>query len=327
MKTITTEDGSNLNILTTTDEIKCAARKDSRASLYVELNEEVTSWLQTINIDNRPISFKDVCYWANMIYEGDWDFDSCIMHMNQSGTRLIDGQHRILAVKSTGQYTMIANLKVVPDAKTKTVFDNQDCNGKKRRVSDVLALHGVVSPRWKQTLDVAWRRLIEGDDTSATAHTVTRFEERFLSFADFLSSQRKFVGSQAKISAIVYIALLRMIEIHPETKDVMLDLFDQFAKGTFAETKHPLYQLRGIYTDKVKFSSRTKKDLLWLTMKAFLLAQHGETVGMFKVGETEKMMLAKEFDISAPSNNKVRGISFETVAKSWGYKRQRDRAQ
>lgn len=310
MKTIITEDGAGLNVLTTEAEIKSAASKNSRASLYVELNEEVVAWLLSINSDNRPISTKDVRYWANMINAGDWDFDSCVMNANQSGTRLIDGQHRLLAVKSTGDYALIANLKITPDRKTEVVFDNQDCNGKKRRVSEVLGLKGVVSPRWKQSLDNTWRELIEGDATAATAHTVERFLARFQDgYDDFISSQRKFGGLTTKVPAVVYVALLAILEKRPEKKGEMLDFFEKFVLGTFSDPHHPLYCLRTMFTNKEKLVKRTRKDLLWLTIKAFLFAAQGRLIGSLSAGSAEIRFMAKEFGISSQATKKIRNLT------------------
>lgn len=290
-----------MNILTTVEEIKAEAKKDNRASLYVALNKSVVDWLLSINKKNRPVLYKNVLYWANAIRHGDWDVDSSVIKIDDTGTMLIDGQHRLTAVNATQNYTLTTELKVVPHEKADAVFSNQDCNGKRRSVVDIIALDGVVSPKWKATLDKCWRLAIDSDDSPSSASTVRRFIERF-AWAEFLESPRKINGSSHKVPAAFYVAMLLLIEKDGTRQTAVSALLDQFVAGTFTDTTSPLLLFRNMITEQTGKTPKSPKALFWLSLKALILEMKGEHRGKLRVGDADIREMARDFDIASPTN-------------------------
>ena len=290
-----------MKTITTIEEIKAEAEKDSRASLYVTLNKPIVDWLLSINKKNRPVLYKNVLYWANAIRHGDWDVDSSVMKIDDGGTMLIDGQHRLTAINATQNYTLATELKIVPREKADAVFANQDCNGKRRSVVDIISLDGFASAKWKATLDKCWRLAIDADDSPSSASTVRRFIERF-AWAEFLESQRKINGSSHKVPAAFYVAMLLLVEKDCTRKNAVMSMFEQFVAGTFSDTTSPLLLFRNMITEQTGKTPKSPKALFWLSLKSMLLEMKGEHRGKLRVGDADIREMSTAFDIASPTN-------------------------
>lgn len=92
--------------------------------------QQAKSWLKT-NTLNRPVRESYVDHLAESMQRGEWVVNHQPIALN--GTRLIDGQHRLMAVVRSGLASV--KMAVVKDADTKT-FDTIDI-GIKRSHADI----------------------------------------------------------------------------------------------------------------------------------------------------------------------------------------------
>lgn len=91
------------------------------------------------NTHNRPVNEGDVIKWAAEMEAGLWTLNGEPIIVGESG-RLLDGQHRLLALAMQPEGTLIEFLVIVgiPDEAQKTMDQ-----GRARSLSDVLTLDGL----------------------------------------------------------------------------------------------------------------------------------------------------------------------------------------
>ena len=92
-------------------------------------------WLDQWNIDNRPVSKSNVTKLANMIRDGLWLLSG--EPITFSARRLIQGQHRLLAIVEAGIAVESVVVWNAPDA----AYDILD-QGRRRTAGDVIAARG-----------------------------------------------------------------------------------------------------------------------------------------------------------------------------------------
>jgi hydrogenase maturation factor len=88
---------------------------------------QAKAWLK-LNTLNRPVRSSYVAYLADAMKRGEWVVNHQPLAIN--GSRLIDGQHRLMAVVESGLSAV--KMAVVTDADTAT-FDTIDIGVKRKR--------------------------------------------------------------------------------------------------------------------------------------------------------------------------------------------------
>jgi hypothetical protein len=102
--------------------------------------EMAKNWLESFNLDNRNVNNCRVDSYVSDIINGNWKEDTgeCIKFSNKN--RLLDGQHRLLAVVKSG---ISLNLHIATNLE-ESVFNVLD-TGKPRGGSDAFKVAGVIS--------------------------------------------------------------------------------------------------------------------------------------------------------------------------------------
>ena len=98
------------------------------------------------NTSNRPICKNTVARYARMMTNGEWQENGDVIRIGQSG-RLLDGQHRLLAIIKSGKSYWYNVTSDIPDDAF-TCIDT----GRLRLAGDVFAIEGI--PRSRTTAAV-----------------------------------------------------------------------------------------------------------------------------------------------------------------------------
>lgn len=186
--------------------------------------EEITpqmaeNWLTEWNVKNRPVTDANVTELVQIIEKGKWRLTGDPIRF--SDTRLIDGQHRLLAIAKAGQTVRSVVIRGLEDE----CFDVID-QGKRRTASDVLASHEVqysscvaamipmLNGYYKERSQLAWARGERPPHASLVERANAQHE---------LSAK---VGASARINGVVAPSLIACW--HYITSDKDNDLADVF---------------------------------------------------------------------------------------------------
>jgi len=118
----------------------------------VTITPEAANDLLKLNTMNRPMSKTHLSHLTAMLLRGEWVENGDAIRISKCG-KLIDGQHRLLAViKSGTEHKFLVARQLDSD-----VFDVLD-TGKSRSASDVLSIDGFYQPELYASLS---KRIIE----------------------------------------------------------------------------------------------------------------------------------------------------------------------
>lgn len=128
-----------------------------------------------LNTGNRPVNKQHVAVLAREMKLGRWKVNGDTICMN--GTRLIDGQHRLMAVVESG--CTIETLLV--EGVESDVFDTKDV-GRRRSTSDTLAVRGEVETKKLAAALIVVDRYMTGRMMQCVRYTNTEVEELLVKY-------------------------------------------------------------------------------------------------------------------------------------------------
>jgi hypothetical protein len=150
-----------------------------QASLYLETNES-----------NRAINKRILNMYAKEIMEGNWKLNGQPIIFGKSG-RLLDGQHRLLAILDAGEDVLCLVVRGVDD----DTFDTLDA-GKKRNAADILSIEKVENSR---NVASAARLLVKYDSNSSMTNNDVvpnaEINRKYMSERERLDNAAKIAGS------------------------------------------------------------------------------------------------------------------------------------
>lgn len=103
----------------------------------VLINPELASDLLQLNTSNRPIKEATLKKYVSEMKSEKWVFSGDMIRISKTG-KLLDGQHRLLAIANSG-YPQTFNIQTGLDDSAFEVMDT----GKNRNAGDVLAIRGI----------------------------------------------------------------------------------------------------------------------------------------------------------------------------------------
>lgn len=106
----------------------------------ISITPAIAKELLELNTDNRPVKERTVLLYSEEMKAGNWKFNGDSIRFSKAG-RLIDGQHRLMAIIKSGT-TQIFNVQTGLDDDSFAVIDI----GKNRSAGDVLAMAKYKSP-------------------------------------------------------------------------------------------------------------------------------------------------------------------------------------
>jgi hypothetical protein len=236
------------------------------------ITPETAAVMLQLNKNNRPVSTRQVKALASEIKEGRWQVNGDTIAF--SADRLIDGQHRLMAIIESG----IPVTTFVVRGVTSESFLTKD-TGKKRRTSDALAISGVinsiaVAAAIKQVWMYSKTGILSNSGLTPSTSVLAEFFEQN-------SSIVKSVNLVGKKTKLVHNSLLTALHYLFAQKDQLEA--DQFVNdliyGANLDPSDPVFMLRCRLVDN--FSSTLKLPYYCigaLIIKAWNLRREGKTV-------------------------------------------------
>lgn len=141
----------------------------------LKITPEIALQMLQLNTANRPLNAHHVRVLAREMKRGRWKLNGDTICVNQN--RLIDGQHRLMAVVESGcaiETLIVQDLD--PD-----VFDTKDV-GRRRTASDTLAVRGEISTCHLAAALCVVDRYMTGRMMQKATYTNTEVEELLLKY-------------------------------------------------------------------------------------------------------------------------------------------------
>lgn len=110
----------------------------------MKLTREIVDKLLEANTKNRNVSPHHVSSLARFMREGLFvPNNGQTIVVNESFTWLLDGQHRLLAIREAGYPVFDIDVKIVGDEEAQRIFETIDCNRNARTPGQILALENI----------------------------------------------------------------------------------------------------------------------------------------------------------------------------------------
>lgn len=196
------------------------------------------------NVNNRRIDRANVDLFARAMRNGEWKVNGEAIKFSRSG-RLLDGQHRLLAVIASGRPLTTLVIRDLDD-ETQQTMDS----GKTRTLGDVLGLRGEKSASQLATIaravyltDQLGAEAAAANDLKPTRGELIAFIERTPQLADLLAASRTFHSRSNGMLTHSMFSLLWWTLAHVDTEDANR-FFTMLADGTNLEAGDPILLLR-----------------------------------------------------------------------------------
>lgn len=269
----------------------------------VTITPKVAAEMLEKNTCNRQISKSHVANLAREISEGRWKANGDTIVMN--GERLIDGQHRLLAIIEAS--VPVRTLLVTGVASD--VFDTKDV-GKRRLPGDALT---VVGEKDVNNMAAAVGVLIRYE-----AGTIfpSKTSGSYVSNSEIVEGIAKYPGLRESLAAMYPLSIGRWMStsmaaachyLFSQVDPVAAtEFFSLLANGENLTRGNPVYQLRErLYEFRVKRGTNPSRWLVMaLVIKAWNLHRSGATIKSlsFRIGKARSGEGAEKFPVIKSEN-------------------------
>lgn len=256
------------------------------------ITPETAKKMLSNNDNNRKISHHMVDLYAREMQNGEWSANGEAIKFSESG-RLLDGQHRLMAVISSGipLYTLV--IRGLKD-ETQQTMDS----GKKRSVGDALNLQGernsnqlaaiarIVYVTDQLGLEAAMRNQIP-----PTPGEIIDFVHKTPQLQDLLSAARVFQRDSGGMMTISMFAALWWAFAHLDTSAAN-SFFSSLATGAELSADSPILLLRNqLQSARLHGQNRSMRNgriqVAALTIKAWNSWRRGKSIKMLKFSVNE----------------------------------------
>lgn len=234
--------------------------------------------LLTKNISNRPISKRTVERYALEMQENKWITNGDTIKISTSG-KLIDGQHRLMAIVSTGLSIVMGVCHNVPD----NAFVTYD-KGKRRGHADDLAIAGFTYRNHAAAINriyYSWSICDDKKNFYANYGRQKVTDQMLLDYAKqkkTILDEALLIGIQLKnITSITIVGVAYSIlqEIDKSEAEVFFEIIND---GIFREKYDPMKMLRDRLLRSPVSSFKEQTMILALIFKAWNLSKKGKKV-------------------------------------------------
>lgn len=238
------------------------------------MGEKITAKVETItpeiaktmlgeNVNNRRISRDNVNLFAREIRNGEWRFNGEAIKFGKDG-RLLDGQHRLLAVIAADKPLTTLVIRGLED-ETQQTMDS----GKTRTLGDVLTLRG---------------------EKNSTRGEIISFIDQTPQLADVLAASRAFRSQSGDMLTSSMFASLWWTFAHIDT-DAANRFFMSLASGANLQADDPILILRNTLMAQPHKAGRSARDnrvrIAALTIKAWNKWRKGKPLRQLKFSAGE----------------------------------------
>lgn len=265
----------------------------------VSLTKPLVDWLISINTDNRPIKPNVVNNYMREILAGEWLVTSQGIGISTDGV-LLDGQHRLLAVKKAGYPEIRTILAFGIDKRAQIKIDTHA----KRSANDLLALYlhiksnKLLGPAIKTALWMTNRSFGQGFAISDLGDT----------YQEYVDDWNNIPIKSGKFGVAGALAGCCMFATHNgANKGMVADFFTRFLTGENIDRTNPIYWLRENKKELDRTARGYQTRVEWLTMVAKALAMHlrGETRNCWNKSPKDFKTTVDELENTARSNRQL----------------------
>lgn len=205
-----------------------------------DVTPEMAQRLMKINTSNRPISYSRVNYYADLMRRGLWaDYSNDAVCLDEA-ERLLNGQHRLLAIIQS-EMTVPLYITYNAPAESQNFMDT----GKARNLSDVLTINGRNYGVWRAGCYSLFTHLAFSQrgkkKVGYEAVVMFDFMDQAITEAIELGKQRFAVGGIIGGAALT---------IHLENPVKMKEFYSLVVSGENLTRQHPAYRFREWYMRK-----------------------------------------------------------------------------
>jgi hypothetical protein len=251
------------------------------------ITPETAAVMLQLNKDNRPVSTRQVKALAHEIKEGRWQINGDTIAF--SADRLIDGQHRLMAIIESG----IPVTTFVVRGIASESFLTKD-TGNKRKTSDAMAILGVP---WAKAVASAALKVWQYNTTkkiggARRSPSTSELMELYEQHPDILRSVQ-FVGNKHRIIQQSVAASLHYLFSRGD-QDVADKFMQDVLIGANLEPEDPVFLLRQRLVDNVASKSKLPYPYVAaLVIKAWNLRREGKTAKQLKCNADEAFPIIK----------------------------------
>lgn len=218
---------------------------DAKITAKVEtITPEIAKTMLGENVNNRRISRDNVNLFAREIRNGEWRFNGEAIKFSKDG-RLLDGQHRLLAVIAADKPLTTLVIRGLED-ETQQTMDS----GKTRTLGDVLTLRGEKNSTQLASLaravylaDQLGMEAAAQNDLKPTRGEIISFIDQTPQLADVLAASRAFRSQSGDMLTSSMFASLWWTFAHIDT-DAANRFFMSLASGANLQADDPILILQ-----------------------------------------------------------------------------------
>lgn len=244
----------------------------------IDLTPALAEELLTKNTHNRPARERVWKAYAADMESGNWNFNGDAIRISQEGV-LLDGQHRCLAVVSSGATIQVLLITGLPPETQDTVD-----GGAKRKLSDVLALRGhrnATNLASVLRLITQWETNGRLDNGSVTNSQALGTLERIPWIEDGIPLTQRVRSHTALPASIAGFTWWLFASLDAEEAEAF---FERLITGENLRKGNPIYTLRSSLASMQREvrGERSTKYLAAITIKAWNAWRRGDELFQLK---------------------------------------------
>ncbi len=264
----------------------------------VTLDKPLVDWLLSINTDNRPIKPCVVNNYEQEMISGEWYVTGQGISISTEGV-LLDGQHRLLAVKKAGYPPIQILIAYGVDKRAQIKVDTHS----KRSANDLLALYlhikanKLLGPAIKTAIYLTTRSFKTKNGVG-----ITDLGDAYYEYADDWNNIPTKSGKAGVAGAL---AGCCMFATHNgANKDSVADFYSRVLTGENIDKTNPIYWVRNTKENFDKNAKGYQSSIEWLMIIAKALALHlrKETRASFNKPPKDFKAVVDELEMTARSN-------------------------
>jgi hypothetical protein len=251
------------------------------------ITPEVAKKMLESNRNNRPICASVVKYLAKEMSNGKWRKNGETISF--SDNRLMDGQHRLMAVIKSG----VTIKSLVVGGLADDVFESIN-TGKRRSASDVLSCTGEVNTRRLAAALAMIERYYTSRMQAATVYSNTEIKALLDKHPGVRDSIKK--SHASKTTGLILPAVLDSCHYLFSQKDADAadDFIHKLVTGTGLQEGEPYYCLRErLIRNSLSKTKITRVYMMALCIKAWNAERQGSKLGTLKFAEGESFPIIR----------------------------------
>ena len=264
---------------------------DAKITAKVEtITPEIAKTMLGENVNNRRISRDNVNLFAREIRNGEWRFNGEAIKFGKDG-RLLDGQHRLLAVIAADKPLTTLVIRGLEDETQQTMDSGKPAPWRRAHLARRKELHAArLTGRAVYLADQLGMEAAAQNDLKPTRGEIISFIDQTPQLADVLAASRAFRSQSGDMLTSSMFASLWWTFAHIDT-DAANRFFMSLASGANLQADDPILILRNTLMAQPHKAGRSARDnrvrIAALTIKAWNKWRKGKPLRQLKFSAGE----------------------------------------